>query len=350
MEPRPQSVGRVTRIPAAGVRSLLWRGDELVDLASGGVRYRLDGSSSSGGFQYAYSFDRATVSPSGEHSVLYVNEGTKGLVITRSGLPVREIDRSFYYANRYEYPVALASVDGKDLLIHCPDSYQRLEIEDAETGQSLSARPTKSRSETYDFFHSRLSVTPDNIYLVSSGWFWGATSSVMVYDLSEALARPELLDEGGLVSWSYSDLDGGEVGSVAYVGDDCLLVACYAEDPRDPEDQDLDAPTHMLGLWSIPDQTWLSKVTMREPIGTVMAIDRNRCVSLYRHPKLIDLSTGCVIASWPEIDSGTQVDSFVTLAMRVPPTALDSANRRFAIAGADAISVVEIDGDLSGQG
>jgi len=331
-----RSPGRLIKIPARGVRSLVWRGDELVDIVGGGIRYALDGSSTGGFVNYAFTFDRATTSPSGDFSVIYTDLGTKALVLRRDGSIVREVDRSFYFADRYEYPMALATVDGRDLLVHCPRSYCRIEIEEVESGKVLTERDSKPSK---DFFHSRLAVSPDGRYLLSAGWFWRPYSGLLGYDINEALRRPEHLDEPGLVGWD--DFE-SEVGSTAFLGSDCVVVAAAVEDPRDEDEPETGPLPRELGLWSIAENRWLSRVNVDGPIGTIMAIDRTSCLSLYEHPKLIDLATGEVTASWPEIESGTQVDSFVTDRMDVPPTALDPAHRRFAIASAETITVVDL--------
>jgi hypothetical protein len=46
------------------------------------------------------------VSPSGRYQVLYAERGTKGLVLEHGAI-LREIDRSFYHADAYDYPAAL---------------------------------------------------------------------------------------------------------------------------------------------------------------------------------------------------------------------------------------------------
>jgi hypothetical protein len=49
------------------------------------------------------------MSPSGEFAVIYTRLGTKGLVLHR-GKIIREINRSFYHADVYEYPIGLAAL------------------------------------------------------------------------------------------------------------------------------------------------------------------------------------------------------------------------------------------------
>ena len=331
----PRPPGRTIKVPARGVRSLVWRGDDLVDIVGGGARYALDGSSTTAHVNYAFAFDRAAISPSGDFSVIYTDLGTKALVLRRDGKIVRELDRSFYYANRYEYPIALSTLDGQELLIHCPDSYCRIEIEEMESGKVLTTREGKPT----DFFHSRLSVSGDGRHMLSAGWYWHPLGGLTIYDLREALSRPAHLDEQGAVGW---DAVNCEVGSAAFFGDDRVLVAATSEEQLDEDEVEGKLQPRELGLWSLKENRWLSRVEVAEPMGTIMPIDETVCLSLYEHPKLVDLRTGDVTGRWPQIDSGTQVQSILTAATLPPPTALDPACRRFAIADTEAITVVDL--------
>ena len=140
-----------------GVRSLNWRGDELVDWVGGGRSFALDGTEQRANVYYAYRFDAAVASPDGRFAVIYERLGTKGLLLD-NGAIVRELDRSFYQAGAYEYPVLLfQDAAGRPLLAHCPKRYCQIEIEEAETGRPLTAASERTPS---DFFHSRLAASP----------------------------------------------------------------------------------------------------------------------------------------------------------------------------------------------
>src|SRR5688572_248076 len=96
------------------VQSLCWQGDDLVDWVHRGVSYRLDGTSSGPHPTYGYRFDKAVAFPDGRYAVVYEQLGTKGLIL-KEGCFVREINRSYYCAGAYEYPVALLTLpDGRD--------------------------------------------------------------------------------------------------------------------------------------------------------------------------------------------------------------------------------------------
>ena len=151
-------------IPAVGVRSLTWVGNDLIDWVSGGDRYELGGAVIDAYIRYAYPFDAAIVSPSGEYAVLYTRTQTKGVLLRNGEEIVRQINRDYYQANVYEYPVSFARLrDGREVLIQCPEHYNVLVVEDVVTGEDLTARDYKDAA---DIFHSRLSVSPSGKWLI----------------------------------------------------------------------------------------------------------------------------------------------------------------------------------------
>jgi len=186
--PAPRAT--LTRFPAARIRSLVWDADALVDWVDGGVRWTLQGQSSDPAVRYAFSFDMATTLPGSGYSVIYKRLGTKGLVL-KDGRIVREIDRSYYHAEAYEFPVALFRLpSGRPAIVHCPEDYCRLRIDDLETGEVI----TTATDAAGDFFHSRLSVSSDGRWLASAGWMWHPVDDVAVYDLHVALTDGRALD------------------------------------------------------------------------------------------------------------------------------------------------------------
>jgi hypothetical protein len=80
--------------------------------------------------------------------------------------------------------------------------------------------------------------------------------------------------------------------------------------------------------------------------GTILAIGAHHVLSLYRHPKLIEFSTGEVVHTWTELHSGLQDGSIVRVLegdAKPPPMASDAASNRFAIVNGNAVTVVEFD-------
>ncbi len=314
------------------VRSLVWEGDDLVDIAAGWRRWRADGSEEHGRVNYAFPFDRALVSPSGRFQVLYAERGTKGLVLDR-GKILREIDRSFYCANAYDYPAALGRLpDGREILVHCPDAYNVLEIEELETGRRL----TTGERRAVDVFHSRLAVSPNGRYLLSAGWLWHPVGTVDVYDLVAALDDdPTVLDQHGAL---WKQIDAG-VEAACWLDSDRLLVSGRPdEEPFDGDDDSLLAPAE-LGVWSLTRQAWTQRRHIDFRVGTLLGC-QGRALGMYGHPKLIDPATATVLVQWPELATGSKDASYSL--QPAPIVAMHPDGTRAAVATTDAIAVIDL--------
>jgi hypothetical protein len=331
---------------AAGVRSLCWRGDELVDWVGGGRAFGTDGTERSARRVYGYRFDAATASPDGRFAVIYERLGTKGLLLD-DGRIVRELDRSFSHADAYEYPVALFNDKyGRVLLAHCSNDCRRVEFEEAETGRPLTTSAARKPS---DFFHSRLAASPHGKRLLSAGWVWHPWNAVMYFDVAQALADPHHLDGGDALPHS-RNVCLAEESSACWLDDDCIAVAASAELEDPEESREVDAGPCLrprgLAVYNVANRTCLQACQLNEPAGTMLALGNRHILSLYRHPKLVDLSTGQVIHVWTELQSGRQDGSILWHledGAKPPPMAFDAASKRFAIVNGDTVTVIEFD-------
>jgi hypothetical protein len=327
---------------ATGIRSLCWRGDQLVDWVGGGRAFAADGTEQPAKVRYAYRFDAATASPDGRFAVIYERLGTKGLLL-RDGEILRELDRSFYQAGAYEYPVALFNdPDGRVLLAHCPGNYCRIELEEAETGRPLTASADRKPS---DFFHSRLAASPNGRRLLSAGWLWHPLSLVACFDVAQALSDPRQLDDRHGLSSSFNP-GLAEESSASWLDDDHLAVAASPE----PEGDSIEGAVgpHLrpcgLAVYDVISRSCLRAFQMDEPPGTILALGRRHVLSLYRHPKLIDLTTGKIIHVWSELQSGVQDGSIIHHLdgdAKPPPMAFDAVGNQFAIVNRDTVTVIE---------
>lgn len=325
---------------APEVRSLCWRGDELVDWVGGGRSFLLDGTERRAPVRYAYRFDAATASPDGRYAVIYERFGTKALLLD-NGEIVREFNRSFYCANAYEYPVALFNdPTGRAVLAHCPDAYSRIELEEVSTGQALTSSPARKPE---DFFHSRLTASPNGSRLLSAGWVWHPWSMVVSFDVERALGDPALLDRGEPVK----PHSGYEEGSACWLNDSCVVVGATTEDENLDGDELAPQPNltpRSLAVYDLGKGVCVKALQLDEPPGTMWAIDNRHILSVYRHPKVIDLVAGKVVRVWTDINSGLQDSSISARAEGEaipPPMAFDPERSRFAIANGDRITVIE---------
>jgi hypothetical protein len=327
---------REIRISAKGVRSLVWNGDELIDWAAGGTRFLLSGETVPNPVYYPYAFDAAVMSPSGEFAVIYTRLGTKGLVLHR-GKILREINRSYYHAGAYEYPIAIARLgNGREVLIHCPEEYCRLDMDELESGKRLTERsPRKPK----DFFHSRLAASADGKTLLSAGWIWHPTDVVRAFDIEAALQNPSELDGSGfgIDAWA-------EESSATFASDGRLIVALNGIE-NDEGDMS-PTSTSMIEIRTFDFRISRAPTVVRRTgrLGTLMPVGAAHLLGLYEYPRLIDSATGEELKRWPHIHSGLQTSSILVSKPPLAAIALDPARRRCAVADSEGISVLLFDG------
>jgi hypothetical protein len=322
------------------VLSLAWVGDSLVDVASGWQVLPLDGTvrepRRSG---FGLGLNSITVAPRGDVVALVESTGTKGLLLdATSQRIVREIDRiDDGDARAYRYPIALFTLPtGRTGMVHCPTVYNRLEIEDAITGETIG--PVSARKPT-DFFHSRLAVSPDGRRLLSAGWVWHPWSCLAVYDLHAALADPTRLDTDG-------DIHGANRLLRADVGGACFLPDGFAVSTTS-ERQDCDGPDglgpNVLARRSITEDRYLWTAQLAEPAGDLLVV-AGAILALRGHPRLYDPADGSLLAEWPDLPTGEADSSIVWDRSFSGPVrvAVHPSQPRFAVTDGRRVTVITL--------
>jgi hypothetical protein len=329
-------------LPVVGARSLAWQGDVLVDWLNCTSVYELNGNTTSGGIHYGYRFDSVVQSPSGDYTVLYERRGTKGVVL-RGQEVLREIDRSYYQADLYDYPIALFDLpDGRAAVAHCPARYNQLEIDLLETGQRLTAR-TEGQVKPVDVFHSGLAVggagAGAGAWLMSAGWIWHPCYEVTFYSLEDALREPASLDQD-----SGAITNVAEIASAVFLDADRVAVASDpdAEDLVDPDYPDARLRPGMIGVYRPGLEDWETLAAITEPMGRLLAVDAQHVLSLFTHPKLVHLPTGRIVERWPQISSGNWTGCISQPAESEPPIAWDPRERRLAVASSEKIQILSL--------
>lgn len=337
-----KEVSRIV-IPITGraPRSLHWHADELVDWVGGIARYHLDKSIVRAKVNFAFPFDDAIVSPGGEFVALYERLGTKGLIL-KQGKVIREINRSFYHASDYEYPIAFLKLpNGRTGLVHCPTQYCQLEIEDPETGEKLTRPDTKPA----DFFHSRLSVGQDGHYLLSVGWIWHPFEYVSLFDVLQTISPPNSFGDGEFSLMQRLARNSVTIPSGFVTNERIIFTTEDNEyDPNEERDAD-EAPLlapKMIGQYDIARQMIVSSAPLEETAGMIYPFGSEHVIGFYQYPKIIECATGRVVAKWEEFHTGEQTSCIVGTKNLLPPLAIDSIRKRFAIASEKEISVIQL--------
>lgn len=320
-----------TRLPAVGVRSLVWDGSTLIDWVAGGRRHLLDGEVVPSGIRFAYPFDSAISLPGSPYAAIYSSRQTKALVL-RDGEVLRELNRSYYQADEYEYPILMfRSSSGRELLAHCPEDYCELQIEDLATGEVLTKHNARKPS---DFFHSRLIASPDGRFLASAGWLWHPLDDVRLYSVDAALNDPRHLDDKGLgiTAWA-------EESSAVFLPDGHLVVALYGVESDDGDAMSAEVTEIRIFEPNRPKEPVIVRIQSR--LGTVVPVGNQHVLALHGHPRLIDLRNGDTVQSWPHIASGHRTSSIFGDSAETPAMAFDPASRRYAFADDEGITVLQ---------
>jgi hypothetical protein len=320
-------------IEVPDVQSLLWEGDTLVDWVSGGKRIGLDGMVQPSGVHYGYRFDSAIASRSGRFVIVFEKLGTKALLLDRGNL-LRELDRSYYFADTYEFPVAFTVLpDGREAIVRCPREYCRIDIEVADTGECLTNHLARKPE---DMFHSRLAASPQAKWLTSAGWIWHPFNTAVLWSLEAVLRDPTVLDGTGIPL----ALD-NEVESLAFLDEEHLAIGLRREGISGQKADE------KLSVLSIPDGKAINQTRLFSPSGTLIPFSHDTILSLYEHPRLLRVSDGSVAREWPHLSSGKQQSSLIHHLDPIPAFAKHPTRPIFAIAGLDKVTVVSV-GEAAG--
>ncbi len=316
--------------------SLNWRENDLIDWVNGGNIYSLNGKFKHSGIAYNYKFDSAIQSDNGVYAVIYEKLGTKGLLL-KNGEIIRELNRSFYQANVYEYPIAFLKQGNEYSIVHCPEEYNRIEIENVETGLRITSNAER---EPGDCFHSRFRVNDSNTKLINAGWVWHPVGILEIYDLQKAIIDNNRFDN------PKSNLPiNTEVCSAEFLNDNLVVISSSNEEPFDEEalNDKVNLNPKQLGLFSIKQNAFIKKVNTEIKLGIQIPIDENFVIDLYEHPKLIDLNSGEIIQIFEDINSGKQNSAIIHHINGIPPIAIDRLNKRIAIANGNKIELLNIE-------
>lgn len=327
---------RKIELEAGFLQTIDWLCDGIVDWGSAGSLYKMDGTVKR---LYTESFtgrfDGSIHSVNGRYAFIYQRNGTKGLLL-KEGELLREINRSYYCAEVYEYPAAFVSIDSKTYLIHCPVAYNQLDFEDVETGELITNIPGRKPA---DIFHSRLEISPDNNILMCKSWVWHPIDVIEVFNIKDCLHDPKLLD-----ACSYHLLpNGAEMCTASFIDSQNILIGTSDEPIDDGEEKDV-IPSKHIAVWNIVTKQLSQPVSIDTEFGNLFAINEHIAWDLYKYPKVIDIHSGQILDRDEGIDTGEQCSSIIGNA-NSPQIIFNRQTKHIAIAGKEKITVLVPDID-----
>lgn len=282
------------------LQTIDWFNGGIVDWVSAGQLYSLDGQKKQlAKYHYAFSFDGSITSRDGQYAFIYKRLGTKALLL-KNGDVIREINRSYYHAETYEYPAAFVSFNNVTYLVHCPIDYCQLDFENVETGEIIT---NVSGRKPSDVFHSRLSISPDEKFLMVRGWVWHPLDVVEVFNIAGCFANPLLLDRSSL----HPDF-GTEINTASFIDNERILIAASVEEPFDDDVKPL-LPQKHVAIWNFYKNELSVPVKIDGEFGNLFAIDDNYAWDMFKYPKIINIRTGEIEKKWEETNSGFQLSS-----------------------------------------
>jgi hypothetical protein len=259
--------------------------------------------------------------------------GTKGLLL-KNGEILREINRSYYQADAYEYPVIfLSAKNGKTYLVHCPNAYCRIDFEDVETGEIITNIPSRNPS---DFFHSRFEISPDNKFLISKGWGWHPYDFVDLFDIDACIKNPLLLDKSNLKP----DVD-AEICSASFINNHLILIGSPKDsEPFDHEPSEKLKPGQ-IAIWNIQTNKISKPVSVEFDFGGhLVAIDEECAWDLFNYPKIVNFKSGQIEDKLEDIYSGQQTSSIIHHLDNLPKIAFNRITKQVAISDGKKIEIL----------
>jgi hypothetical protein len=314
-------------ITANYITTICWFDGTIIDWVDAGRQYSMDGTNAKRFTDsYFYTFDGAITSANGEYAFIYQKLGTKGLLLKNGDL-LREINRSYYCANVYEYPAAFITVNDITYLIHCPIRYCQIDFENVETGEIITNIPGR---DTDGFFHSRLEVSLSGKFLMSKGWFWHPLDGVFIFDIDACLSNPLLLDDPKLRHNSST-----EICTASFISD-CKVLIGSSDEVIDDEDEYF--PRNHIAVWDIGTDTISTPVKVDVEFGNLFAINEELAWDTFKYPKIMNINTGEVVDKAEYFNSGKQRSSIVSRENLVQMV-FDPQTKQLAIVGNETIEV-----------
>ena len=147
------------------------------------------------------------ISPDGRYAAVFETSNRLARVYDlKTGAQTARIDRGEYRPENSHFPIAFFMAGDRCLLV-AATVWNRLDIHDPATGAVLTERvdpaddDDDAPSRLRDYFHGRLTASPDGRRVVDRGWVWHPVGAVLTWDLHAWLDNPWESEEGPSAHW-----------------------------------------------------------------------------------------------------------------------------------------------------
>ncbi len=169
--------------------------------------------------------------------------GTRAVLVNLATGHSRQFSREDHHAKHSSYSVAFVELDARTVLI-AQTQWNRLDFFDVVTGELLTPRQIDPETKTNyrDYFHSRLSVSPDGGHFVSNGWVWHPLDVLLCF------STRRFLDEGEPSGCEIMGVGYNWDRPICWVDSHTLVVAeSVGEEPEDRHE-----PFHPFAIHRLP--------------------------------------------------------------------------------------------------
>jgi hypothetical protein len=177
------------------------------------------------------------VSPGGHLAAVVNTFGQYGLVMDlQTGRSTMHLKRDNYHMDVSPFPVDFFEHNEQSLIVHAT-AWNRLDISDPKTGNLLTPRsPTSYRrgeprpEHFLDYFHGRLSVSPNQEWIVDNGWCWHPVGVVTAWSLKSWIDDNPWESEDGTSNKALCARDYYWDGPLCWVDHQTLAIWGYGRD------------------------------------------------------------------------------------------------------------------------
>lgn len=174
------------------------------------------------------------ISKDGSMAAVVNTLGQNGIVIDLIDKTVlMNLDRGSYHVNSSVFPITFFKYGSEQLIIHATD-WNRLDITNPKSGELLTSRSVEKMKygEAYylDYFHSGISISDDNMWIVDNGWIWHPVGEIVAWSIDNWLNNNVWESEKGNSKKILCQRSYYWDGAICWIDDETIAVYGFGGD------------------------------------------------------------------------------------------------------------------------